>query len=90
MCTATLLSNPVSGTYTLVHEAEGQPVTETTESLDEALDRAADLAIAGMVIISVDGPEGPVAHDLVDEWVYRKLAAAQQRQESLKLDRSTE
>lgn len=62
-------------TYTLSYEDEGQEVTETASSLDVILDRAADLAIEGLVIISLDGPEGPIAFDVIDDWVYRKMAA---------------
>jgi hypothetical protein len=49
---------------------------ETFETLDEALDRASDLAIAGTVIHSLRGPEGTFAHDLIDVWMYKKLDAA--------------
>ena len=49
---------------------------ETAETLDEILDRAADLAIEGVVIKSLVGPEGSYAHDLIDAHMYRKLDAA--------------
>ena len=64
-------------TYTVSYEVEGTPDTDTAEDLDGILHRAADLAISGAVVLSVDGPNGPVALDLVDDWVYRKLAADQ-------------
>lgn len=59
-------------TYTLTHD-DG---TEEFESLDEALDRAAELAIAATVIDSLVGPEGAFAHDLIDTRMYQKLDAA--------------
>jgi hypothetical protein len=59
-------------TYTLTHE-DG---AETFDSLDEALHRAADIAIAGTVIESLVGPEGIFAHDLIDARMYQKLDAA--------------
>lgn len=61
-------------TYTLTYD-EGQTSTETFETLDEALDRAADLAIEGEVIQSLRGPGGAIEHDLIDVWMYRKLDA---------------
>lgn len=62
-------------TYTVSYEDEGTPDTDTAEDLDGILNRAADLAISGVVVLAVDGPDGPVPLDLVDDWVYRKLAA---------------
>lgn len=59
-------------TYRLTHE-DG---VETFPNLDKALDRAADLAIAGVDIESLVGPEGSFAHDLIDARVYQKLDAA--------------
>lgn len=59
-------------TYTITHEGG----TDTTETLDEALDHAADLAIAGIVIESLVGPEGSFPHDLIDARMYQKLDAA--------------
>lgn len=59
-------------TYTLTHD-DG---IEEFESLDEALDRAAELAIAATVIDSLVGPEGIYAHDLIDARMYQKLDAA--------------
>lgn len=56
-------------TYTLTYEGG----TETFQTLDESLDRAADLAIDGVVIDSLVGPEGIYSHDLIDVWMYRKL-----------------
>lgn len=59
-------------TYTVTHE-DG---TEEFESLEEALDRAAKLAIDGKVIDSLVGPEGIYAHDLIDARMYQKLDTA--------------
>lgn len=59
-------------TYTVTYEGG----VETVEALEDALDRAADLAIAGIVIYSLEGPEGLYAHDLIDARMYQKLDAA--------------
>lgn len=58
--------------YTLTYEGG----IETAETLDEILDRAADLAIEGTVIDSLVGPEGIFSHDLIDAWMYKKLDIA--------------
>jgi hypothetical protein len=58
--------------YVVDHE----DAVEAFETLDEALDRAADLAIQGTVINSLVGPEGIFAHDLIDARMYQKLDAA--------------
>lgn len=59
-------------TYTVTHD-DG---TEEFESLEDALDRAARLAIDGVVIDSLIGPEGIYPHDLIDARMYQKLDAA--------------
>jgi len=58
--------------YTVTYEGGA----ETFSTLDEALNRAADVAIAGLVVHSLEGPEGSFAHDLIDARMYQKLDAA--------------
>lgn len=59
-------------TYTLSYEGG----TEDFESLDDAVSRGGDLGIAGVVVYSLEGPEGFHPLDIVDEDMYRKLDAA--------------
>ena len=65
--------------YTLLYEPEDSDLetVENIEGFDAALHRAADLAIGGAVIISLRDEGGQmVEHDLIDEFMYRKLDAA--------------
>lgn len=59
-------------TYTLTYDGG----VEEYDTLDEALDRAADIAIEMNVVHSLEGPEGVYAHDLIDARMYQKLDAA--------------
>jgi hypothetical protein len=62
--------------YTVGYEIDGGIATETFETLDEALDRASDRGLEGILVDSVVGPEGSYSLELVDVWKYRKLDTA--------------